>query len=83
MAGLHLKNIPDHLHRMLSLRAQQNRRSLNREIIVMLEQALAADSAAASATVAEQLEEVARCRSRFGGELSLDEIDRLRREGRP
>ena len=40
MATLTIKKLPADLHERLKQRAQRNRRSLNNEIIVLLEQAL-------------------------------------------
>jgi plasmid stability protein len=37
MLNLTLKNIPPELHRVLKARAESNRRSLNREILALLE----------------------------------------------
>lgn len=41
MATITLKNVPNDLHRRLKARAEQNRRSLNREAILLLETHLA------------------------------------------
>ena len=40
MLNLTLKNIPVDLHQRLKLRAQSNRRSLNREILALLESSM-------------------------------------------
>jgi len=37
MLNLTLKNVPPELHRLLKARAETNRRSLNREILALLE----------------------------------------------
>ncbi|MBP6874492.1 MAG: Arc family DNA-binding protein [Candidatus Eisenbacteria bacterium] len=42
MPTLTIKGIPEKVYRQLKLRATKHRRSLNREVIVCLEQALAA-----------------------------------------
>lgn len=44
MPTLTLKNLPESLHRRLKERAARNHRSLNREAIRLLEQAVAADA---------------------------------------
>jgi len=44
MLNLTLKNIPADLHQRLKMRAESNRRSLNREILALLEGQLAAPS---------------------------------------
>lgn len=42
MLTITLKNIPEHLHSMLKQSAEENRRSLNSEILARLERELAA-----------------------------------------
>ena len=44
MATLTLKNVPDDLHRRLKERAARNHRSLNREVIHALEEAIAPEA---------------------------------------
>lgn len=44
MATLTLKNVPDDLHQRLKDRARRHHRSLNREAIRLLQQAVAADA---------------------------------------
>lgn len=44
MLNLTLKNIPADLHQRLKMRAESNRRSLNREILALLEGQLEAPS---------------------------------------
>ncbi len=43
MAGLLLRDLPDILHRKLKARAIQNRRSMAKEVIIILEKALTED----------------------------------------
>lgn len=43
MAGLLLRDLPDILHRKLKARAIQNRRSMAKEVIIILENALTDD----------------------------------------
>lgn len=40
MPGLLIRDLPDELHRRLKERAAENRRSMNQEVIFLLEQAL-------------------------------------------
>jgi len=40
MPSLNVKNIPDHLYKQLKINAATNQRSLNREILACMEQAL-------------------------------------------
>lgn len=43
MAALLLRELPDELHRKLKARAMQNRRSMVKEAIILLEKGLASD----------------------------------------
>ena len=51
MATLTLKNFPDQLYAQLKARAVEHRRSLNREAILCLEEALAPSSKRTTATL--------------------------------
>jgi plasmid stability protein len=92
MSSLTLKDLPDDLLERLRERARQERRSLNREAIVLLEQALAPDAGAVSARIAEaeraaQLVAWERLAGRWpGGDAALDalvsDIYDARTEGR-
>lgn len=82
MASLHLKNVPAHLHARLTIRARRNRRSLNSEILTILDQALSG-SEMDEAGLEARLSLFARCRENFSGSLAQSEIDRAIREGRP
>ncbi len=53
MSSLTLKDLPDDLLQRLRERARHQRRSLNREAILLLEQALAPDAGSAPVSVAE------------------------------
>jgi plasmid stability protein len=78
MASITIKNLPDHVHRRLRLRAESKHRSLNREIIHILTEAT--DEPERPDDLPER---AALLRSRFGGELTREEIDAARTEGRP
>ncbi len=54
MATLTIKKLPDVLHERLKRQARQNRRSLNNEVIVLLEQALARSAPEAAGNRLEQ-----------------------------
>lgn len=41
MASILVRNVPEHIHRRLKVKARQNRRSLAAEILVLLEDSLA------------------------------------------
>jgi len=43
MASVLIKNLPDELHQQLKLRAQRNHRSLNKELIALIETAVIED----------------------------------------
>ena len=62
MPTLTIRNVPDDLHRRLKARAEAHRRSLNAEVLVILEDALMADGLAVEdgsdgAPVAERRED--------------------------
>ncbi len=92
MSSLTLKDLPDDLLDRLRERARQQRRSLNREAILLLEQALAPEAGAVPASVVEterdaQLAAWERLGGRWpGGDAALDamvsDIYDARTEGR-
>ncbi len=92
MSSLTLKDLPDDLLERLRERARQERRSLNREAILLLERALAPDAGAVPASIAEaerdaQLVAWERLGGRWpGGDAALDamvsDIYDARTEGR-
>jgi len=71
MASVLIKNLPDEMHRQLKLRAQRHHRSLNKELIALIEAALARPSA-------EELPEPVKLRK----PLTQEMLDRAREEGR-
>ena len=79
MATITLKNIPAELHRELKKRAEENHRSLNREILVTLKSATGG-SIRLDPTKLE--ESVRRARSLFRRAIAVRQIDRWKREGR-
>lgn len=76
---LTLKNIPDEVYERLKASAAEHRRSLNSEAIVCLERVLLPQSV----SVEERLARAEALRSRIRGEVSAEDIDRFKREGRP
>lgn len=64
-----VKNIPDHLHKALKLRARRNKRSMNSEILHCLEAAVAP----ARLDTAAFLDEVRRLRDQAGADFELDQ----------
>ena len=79
MATITLKNIPEELHRELKKRAEENHRSLNKEIIVTLK---SATTGTIRLDPAKLEESVRRARSLFRRPITAREIDRWKREGR-
>jgi antitoxin FitA len=78
---LTLKNIPDEVYERLKSAAARNRRSLNREAIVVLESALAPDPVSALERLlrARALRAALLARARFAAK----DIDAFKRAGRP
>jgi plasmid stability protein len=71
MASVLIKNLPDELHLQLKRRAQRHHRSLNKELIALIEAALTIR------TVDELPEPV-----KLQQPLTQDMLDRAREEGR-
>ena len=72
---LTLRNVPDSVLRALRGRARRNRRSMQKEIMSILEEA-AIDRASA-------VEQLAALRVRLAANMTLDEIHAAIEEGRP
>lgn len=80
MAVLTIKNLPDDLYARLKARAQAHNRSLNREAITCLEQALEAPAGPDPSTL---LATLAKGRARLGKVWLTDRgLARARAEGR-
>ena len=77
MANLTLKNIPDELHAKLKDSAERNRRSLNSEILVLLESAFAAP-------VVDVRAHARRLKAFTDSQVPVEHslIDRFKRQGR-
>jgi antitoxin FitA len=79
MASITVRDIPDPLYRRLQLTAEENHRSLNKEIIARLEQSFRKRDI----SVEDELREVRALRASIGTRWSSDEeITRAKREGR-
>ncbi len=81
MASLCIKNIPEHVHARLKEQALRNRRSLNQEIVLLLEDAVSGAAGRrpdADDVLAAALASRKRCR----GMLSDRELAQARRTGR-
>lgn len=78
MATVTVKDLPEKLHRQLKARALQHRRSLNSEIIAVLEAATASQKVDPDTL----LTRAAALRSRVGGRLTDSDLAALRQAGR-
>jgi plasmid stability protein len=78
MATVTVKDLPEKLHRQLKARALQHRRSLNSEIIAVLEAATAPQKLDPDTL----LSRAAALRSRVGGRLTDSDLVALRNAGR-
>jgi plasmid stability protein len=83
MANLTVKGIPDELHAQIKRRAGENHRSMNREILQILEEAM--ERAPQTRPDAEEiLQRLRTFRGKMHGPgLTPEEIDRAIDEGRP
>jgi plasmid stability protein len=80
MATLTIKNIPDEVYQELKRRAQENRRSLNGEVIFSLEQLLQRAPGRRRPTVAD----FRALREQYPiPSMSDEEFERAKTEGRP
>ena len=73
MSTLVIKNLPEHLHAALKSQAQRNHRSLNKEAVALIEQAIA------SPRMAPQLSPPLQLRS--GRMLTMEDIEAAIKEG--
>ena len=78
MANVTIKDLPARLHERLKMNAKLNRRSLNSEVITLLEGALEPKKA----NVDEILAAARAVRAQVKRELSDQEINRRKRQGR-
>ena len=79
MPTLTLKALPAPLHRQLKARASSHKRSLNQEVISLLEEAV---SPARKVDTAKLIAEARAFRATLGFTVTPEEIDRFKREGR-
>jgi antitoxin FitA len=81
--ALTIKNVPAHLRSQLARRAAESHRSLNGEILHILEAAIRGENPGAS-LADDALSRVRKLRARIGGPgLTIDEVDAAVAEGRP
>lgn len=80
MATITVKNVPDELYEKLKMKAEVNRRSINSEVIVCIERAVASHPIDPS----RFLEKVRLLRAQVGANpLTLEQIAEARNTGRP
>lgn len=79
MPAITLKALPAPLHRTLKARAARHRRSLNQEVIAVLEEAVAPSR---RVDVEAMIAKVRALRSTVNFIATPEEIDRFKREGR-
>lgn len=80
MANLTLKNVPTEIHRLLKDQAERNHRSLNQEILHILEEATQEPAYRTEESLLARIRETAK---HFKGTMTLEELDQAKREGRP
>lgn len=78
MATLTIKNLPDELYEQIKTSAAVNRRSINQEVIFLIEQVLAANASGFETTLAD----VRRLREHLGVYVTDEEIQHARNTGR-
>ncbi|HPO16946.1 MAG TPA: DNA-binding protein [Candidatus Hydrogenedentes bacterium] len=82
MKTLSIKNVPDELYLRLQAQAQQNHRSVNREVVAMLDTAIRVKEKPEDKKAV--LEEMRLLRARVSGPaFTLEEIQQAIDEGRP
>lgn len=79
MATMTIKNIPDELYEELKQRAAANRRSINNEVIILIERAVKYQVQDPN----EVLERVRVLREKLDIYVTEDEITAAKNEGRP
>ena len=79
MPAITLKSLPTSLHRSLKSRAARHKRSLNQEVIAVLEAAVAPSR---RVDVEAMIERTRRLRESIKLQLTPEQIDAFKREGR-
>lgn len=79
MASITLKSLPATLHRMLKTRAARHKRSLNQEVIAVLEEVVAPSR---RVDVEAMLAATRRFRNSLKFKATTSEIEAFKREGR-
>lgn len=79
MPSITLKGLSPALHRALKARAAEHNRSLNREVVAVLESAVAPSH---RVDVEELIAEARRVRASLAFSVTPAEVDKIKREGR-
>ena len=79
MATLTVKNLPDELYEKIKASAAANRRSINQEVIFLMERVLKAEEESFEKTLAE----ARRLRDQLGIYVTDAELNQAKNEGRP
>jgi antitoxin FitA len=79
MPTLTIKNIPDELYQRLKIMASENHRSINRQVIVYLEQGVAKETKDASQIITS----IRQLRERIPIYITDKDINRLKNMDRP
>ena len=79
MASVTIKNIPDELYEQLKLIAKANRRSINQEVIFMIEQAMRSGDDDLETTT----DEIRTLRDSLNIYVTEEELNQAKNEGRP
>ncbi len=79
MTSLTIKNIPDNLYKKIKQQAKKNRRSINNEVIYMIERSIDQPPV----DKAEFLADVRALRKQLNVYLTDETVDRAINEGRP
>jgi antitoxin FitA len=79
VASITLKSLPPSLHRALKLRAARHKRSLNKEVIAVLEETIAPER---KIDVEAMIEKARKFRASLKFEVNPAEINKLKRQGR-
>ena len=80
MSTITIKNIPEDLYERLKLRAKVNHRSVNSEVIAIVERAVGVRNPLEVEDILERARETRELSARY--RATAEEIDRWKREGR-
>ncbi len=82
MSALTIKNVPKEIHERLKKQAEKNHRSLNQEILHVLEQATEKDNLYTTPEKEAFILKAREIRAKFKRPLTLAEINKAKKQGR-